>query len=122
VDTRYGDECWWHDGEPRYVRDRPWYTFDRDRGRRDAYRRRGGTPTDHQLPQPGDSPRDRATTRRREQLRRRAEERERAFLAGEFAHRPDPFECSCLPACDELDAATGELVHGVECPCLCDLS
>ena len=55
LDTRYGDEGWWH-GPHRYDREQPWYTFDRDRRTRDRYRRRDGTPDDHQLPQPGDSP------------------------------------------------------------------
>ncbi len=59
LDTRYGDDGWWH-GPHRYDREQPWYTFDRDRRTRDRYRRRHGTPDDHQLPQAGDSPADRA--------------------------------------------------------------
>ena len=52
LDTRYSDEGWWH-GPERYSRPVPWYTYDRDRERRDARRSRRGTPSDHQLPQPG---------------------------------------------------------------------
>jgi HTH-type transcriptional regulator/antitoxin HipB len=88
LDTRYSDEGWWHDAH-RYSRSRPRYTFDRDRRTRDARRERTGTPEDHQLPQPGDSPEDRAERRRTERARIASEERERRFLAGEFRrHRP----------------------------------
>ena len=121
LDTRYSDEGWWHDAH-RYSRHRSWYTFDRDRGRRDAARRRRGTPADHQVPQPGDSPRDRAEARRREYWRHRAAERERRFLAGEFAQLPDAFVCSCPKQCDELDNRSGKPVHAEGCPCLCDLA
>jgi HTH-type transcriptional regulator/antitoxin HipB len=121
LDTRYSDEDWWH-GPHRYGREQPWYTFDRDRRLRDLYRKRGGTPDDHQLPQPGDSPQERAAARRREYWRRRAEERERAFLAGEFRGLAERFVCTCLPGCDDLDEATGELVHAQACPCICDLA
>jgi HTH-type transcriptional regulator/antitoxin HipB len=121
LDTRHSDEGWWHDAH-RYSRYQPWYTFDRDRRRRDAYRTRHGTPEDHQLPEPGDSPTDRALARRREYWQRRAEERERRFLAGEFAHLPDPFVCSCPDECDELDDRSGRPVHAEGCPCLCDVA
>jgi transcriptional regulator with XRE-family HTH domain len=120
LDTRYSEEAWWH-GPHRYDREQPWYTFDRDRSLRDRYRKRTGTPDDHQLPQPGDSPQERADSRRREYWRRRAEERERRFLAGEFSDLRDPFTCTCLPGCDEEDPATGDLVHAEACPCSCDL-
>jgi HTH-type transcriptional regulator/antitoxin HipB len=121
LDTRYSDEAWWH-GPHRYDREQPWYTFDRDRTTRDRYRQRNGTPDDHQLPQPGDSPQERAATRRQEYLRRRAEERQRAFLAGEFRHIDVSFTCSCPPRCDELDDRSGRPVHAPGCACGCDLA
>jgi transcriptional regulator with XRE-family HTH domain len=102
LDTRYGDDGWWH-GPHRYDREQPWYTFDRDRSMRDRYRRRDGTPDDHQLPQAGDSPADRAAARKREYWRARAEEREQRFLAGGFSHIDVGFTCTCPSACDELD-------------------
>jgi len=121
LDTRYSDEHWWH-GPHRYSRYQPWYTFDRDRRMRDLYRARDGVPTDHQLPQPGDSPRERAEQRRWALLRARAEERERRFLAGEFAHVRESFVCTCPAACDELDDRSGRPVHAAGCPCNCDLA
>lgn len=42
LDTRYGDEDWWH-GQERYSREQPWYTFDRLRYTRDHWRARTGT-------------------------------------------------------------------------------
>jgi transcriptional regulator with XRE-family HTH domain len=121
LDTRYSDDGWWH-GPHRYDREAPWYTFDRDRSMRDRYRQQSGIPEDHQLPQPGDSPGDRAYVRQREHWRRRAEERERAFLAGELSGLDAGFTCCCLPACDDLDEQTGELLHAEACPCNCDLA
>jgi transcriptional regulator with XRE-family HTH domain len=120
LDTRYSDEGWWHDAH-RYSRRQPWYTFDRDRRGRDANRARDGVPEDHQLPQPGDSPRDRATARRQAYVRHEAAERERRFLAGEFAHLDPGFTCSCPPGCDELDDWSGKPVHCEECTCRCDV-
>jgi DNA-binding XRE family transcriptional regulator len=121
LDTRYADESWWH-GEHRRSRSQPWYTFDRDRWVRDTYwRRRLGTPEDHQLPQPGDSPEDRAARRKWEALRRRAEERERRFLAGELRNTGPDFECICPPACDPLVERTAD-VHVDDCPCQCDVA
>lgn len=121
LDTRYSDDGWWH-GPHRYDRAQPWYTFDRDRRTRDAHRVRSGTPEDHQLPQPGDPARDRAAARTRERWRRRAEERERRFLAGEFAGLPDAFVCTCPAECDELDDRSGRPVHAQDCPCGCDVA
>jgi transcriptional regulator with XRE-family HTH domain len=76
LDTRNGDDGWWYPGD-RSPRPLPWYTFDRARWLRDADRRAAGTPDDHQLPDPGDDPRDRqvqrqdaAAERRRARLRR----------------------------------------------------
>ena len=120
LDTRYSEEDWWH-GPHRYAREQPWYTFDRDRWLRDEYRRRRGTPADHQLPRPGDSPQERAAERRRAHLRAEAEDRQRRFLAGEFRHLPEPFECTCPPRCDELDDWSGRPVHAEQCPCSCDV-
>jgi transcriptional regulator with XRE-family HTH domain len=120
LDTRYSEEDWWH-GRHRYAREQPWYTFDRDRRIRDGYRIRGGTPADHQLPRPGDSPHERAVERQRRYLRGVAEERERRFLVGELRHLPDPFRCTCPPACDELDDWSGRPVHAGDCGCSCDV-
>ena len=120
LDTRHGDEGWWYDAH-RYDRDRPWFTFDRDRRLRDAYRRRDGTPNDHHVPQPGDSPYERAEARRREYWRQRHEERERRFLAGEFRGIDLGFTCTCPAECDALDDYYGRPVHVEGCPCSCDV-
>jgi transcriptional regulator with XRE-family HTH domain len=116
-----GDEDWWH-GQERYSREQPWYTFDRLRYTRDHWRTRTGTPEDHRVPQPGDSPADRRAARARAARRRREEERERRLLAGASAGRPDAFTCSCPPGCDELDDRSGPPVHADDCPCSCDLA
>jgi HTH-type transcriptional regulator/antitoxin HipB len=121
LDTRYSEEEWWH-GPHRYERTQPWYTFDRDRRIRDLYRVRAGTPPDHQLPQRGDSPHERAAARRRDHWRAETEERERAFLAGELSGIELTFECTCPPLCDELDDRSGKPVHAEGCPCHCDLA
>lgn len=120
LDTRYGDEDWWH-GEHRYEREQPWFTFDRLRYTRDQWRGRTGTPGDHQVPQPGDSPHDRAAARRRAVLRARAEDRQRRLLAGELRDLDDGFTCTCPPECADLDDWSGPPVHAEECPCSCDL-
>jgi HTH-type transcriptional regulator/antitoxin HipB len=119
LDTRHGDEDWWH-GPHRYERDQPWYTFDRDRWVRDKYRTRFGTPEDHQLPQPGDSPEERKAQRRLAARQRAAEARQRRI---EAAGGPswEWFVCACPPRCDVLDDGSGRPVHAEECPCLCDL-
>jgi HTH-type transcriptional regulator/antitoxin HipB len=121
LDTRHGDEAWWYDVH-RYGRDRPWYTFDRSRRARNAWRARTGTPEDHQLPQPGDSPHERADRRRRERARLAAEERQRRFLAGEFATVDLRFDCTCPSACDDLDDRSGKPLHAPDCDCDCDLA
>jgi HTH-type transcriptional regulator/antitoxin HipB len=121
LDTRYSDEGWWH-GPERYSRPQPWYTFDLDRARRDGRRDTGGrVPDDHQLPQAGDSPRDRAFARRQAAARERAAERERAFLAGTLSHLDGGFTCTCPTACDDLDDWSGRPVHCDECTCRCDV-
>jgi transcriptional regulator with XRE-family HTH domain len=118
LDTRYGDEGWWH-GDERYDREQPRYTFDRLRYTRDHWRARLGTPDDHQLPRPGDSPEERRAARRREAERKRRAEFERRRAAGELPEFPD-FVCTCPALCAELDI--GELPrHAPDCPCGCDV-
>ncbi len=114
LDTRHGDQDWWH-GAERYARDQPWYTFDRLRYTRDQWRERSGTPDDHRLPQPGDSPAERLAARQRVQA-----ERARRVAAGEL-RRAEPFTCTCPAACDELDDWSGRPVHADHCPCSCDM-
>jgi transcriptional regulator with XRE-family HTH domain len=119
LDIRYGDIDWWH-GDSRYSREQPWYTFDRVRETRDFWRGRLGTPDDHQLPQPGDSPQERRAARQRAAREERERELERLRETGQL--RPtEPFTCECPPACDELDDWSGKPVHGAECACGCDL-
>lgn len=119
LDTRHGDERWWH-GPERYSRGQPWYTFDRDRGRRDAYRDVRGTPEDQQLPHAGDSPADRRAARQRTARQRQREDVERRRAAGALP-RAEPFTCTCPAACDELDDWAGRPVHADECRCGCDV-
>ncbi|MGY1621367.1 helix-turn-helix domain-containing protein [Geodermatophilus sp. SYSU D00965] len=121
LDTRYSDEGWWHD-EHRYSRERVWYTFDRDRRRRDAVRRHTGTPDDHQLPRAGDAPSARAEAGRLARWQAREAERRRRFEAGELSRIDVRFDCTCPPRCDELDDGTGSPVHAPDCPCGCDLA
>jgi HTH-type transcriptional regulator/antitoxin HipB len=98
----------------------PTYTFDRRDPWADAGSRTRSRPDDHLLPQPGDSPEERAAARRREARERRQDERARRAAAGEL--RPaEPFACTCPPACDELDDWSGRPVHVEECPCSCDV-
>jgi transcriptional regulator with XRE-family HTH domain len=119
LDTRYGDEDWWH-GDERYARPQPWYTFDRLRYTRDHWRERIGTPDDHLAPQPGDSPQARKAARQRAARQRREEELRRRREAGEL--RPsEEFECTCPLECDDLDDRSGRPVHASHCPCRCDV-
>jgi transcriptional regulator with XRE-family HTH domain len=120
LDTRRSDERGWL-YEPRRDRPETWFTFTRDRDGRDARRRADGTPEDHHEFRADDSPADRAAARRREYWRSRTEERERRFLAGEFADVPEPLICTCPAACDDLDDRSGRPVHAEDCPCCCDL-
>lgn len=99
----------------------PSYTFDRRDPEQDADSRARNRPDDHLLPQPGDSPEERAATRRREALRHSREERQRRFLAGDLRSDHVGFECTCLPGCDELDDWSGRPVHAEHCPCSCDV-
>ena len=121
LDTRYGDDRWWHGPDRRY-RTQPRYTFDRRRDLRDSYRERVGTPDDHQQPQPGDSPAQRAETRRRARWAARREELERRFLAGEFDGVREAFSCTCPAGCDDLDDRSGTPVHADGCRCHCDIA
>ena len=119
LDTRYGDVDWWH-GDERYSRPQPWYTFDRQRWTRDKWRDRFGTPDDHQLPQPGDSPEERRAARQRAAQQRAEAERERRRTAGLVP--PDPgWVCDCPPECAELEDWEGPPKHATACICLCDL-
>src|SRR4051812_4641454 len=74
--------------EVRKTRAQPTYTFDRIRADRDDRRRRRGTPHDHEVEQPGDSPAQRAAARR-EAARRRAEEAHQRWLESGAARLAD---------------------------------
>ena len=121
LDTRYSEDRWWH-GPHRYHRRQPSYTFDRRRDLRDLKREWVGTPNDHQLPQQGDSPEQRAEVRRRARWAARKEERERRFLAGELAGIQETFFCTCPAECDHLDDRSGTPVHADGCRCHCDIA
>jgi transcriptional regulator with XRE-family HTH domain len=118
LDTVHSDERWSR-YEDQYYRPRPWYTVDRDRAARDALRRRDGTPHDHLLPHPGDSPAERRSRRNAEARRRQKAELQRRRAAGDVRD-PEEFACSCPPQCDELDVGERPR-HAPECPCECDL-
>jgi len=107
--------------EHRPHRPQPTYTFDRRTPRTDPASRAVGRPDDHLRPRPGDAPEERARARRRDQLRSQAAERERRLLAGELRDRPEPFECTCPPRCDQLDDWSGRPVHADDCRCCCDV-
>jgi transcriptional regulator with XRE-family HTH domain len=121
LDTRRSDVGRWIH-EPRRDRPETAFTFTRDRRHRDSSRRATGTATDHHPVLPGDSPAARREERRHAAARERARERGRRFLAGEFRALPEPFQCTCPPACDELDDRSGRPVHADDCPCSCDLA
>jgi transcriptional regulator with XRE-family HTH domain len=121
LDTRRSDDRGWLYA-PRRDRPETSFGFVRDRDGRDVGRRKAGTPEDHHEHRPGDSPAERAAARRREHLRGLAEERERAFLAGELAGIDLRFDCCCPAACDDLDDRSGRPVHAPECSCGCDLA
>jgi len=132
LDTRYGDQLWWH-GQ-RYTRARPWYTFDRRRDWRDAFRTADGTPPDHQLPRPGDSPQDRAEARRDAARAVRAALDAQAWQAARERWRRGVFDdldptCTCPPGCEELlfpsaplPARLNAVPHVEDCPCRCDIA
>jgi HTH-type transcriptional regulator/antitoxin HipB len=125
LDTRHGDVRWWH-GPERYSRRPPTYTFDRDRDRRDAWRRYEGTPDDHQVPQPGDALAVRAAERRQAAERRHQAERERRRQAGEIGDVVE-FTCTCPDGCSigpETGVVTRDSIddeHVPDCTCRCDL-
>jgi transcriptional regulator with XRE-family HTH domain len=131
LDVRHGDEDWWH-GEERYSRTPPWYTFDRGRRLRDRFREATGTPADHQLPQPGDTPDDRARARRLAAVaRQRERDREGRARHGTEQRALDlvVLTCRCPAACDELLFGDEELCagrravpHVDDCPCRCDIA
>lgn len=130
LDTRHGDQDWWH-GSERYSRDRPWYTFDRDRHARDRLRGGRGAPADHQSPQPGDGPEVRARARedaawaaRAAEHRQWTEERRRRGFPGAWAPT-----CACPSGCDDLlfpaaplSAQQHAVPHVDDCACRCDVA
>ena len=126
LDTRHGDEGWWHDPH-HFGRDPVEYTFDRDRRRRDRVRAAWGAPADHHVPGPGDSLAERAAARRAAARRARAEENARRLAAQVGQPFDDGFSCECPPACDEFLLAEdpprpGERPrHAADCPCGCDV-
>ncbi|SDY43370.1 hypothetical protein SAMN05661080_03472 [Modestobacter sp. DSM 44400] len=126
LDTRPGDVDWWH-GSERYSRDEPSFTFDRDRDLRDTWRRSAGTPEDHVVPCPGDTPAARRAELRRSALRREAAERERRFLVGEFRTLATEPPCTCPPGCEYAEPlgenpGNEDLGHAPGRPCRCDVS
>ena len=119
LDTLHSDEVpdrWEHGPD----RPQPWFTFELDRSARDARRAAAGVPDDHLVPQPGDSPAERAAARERAARKRRLDDLARRRAAGELPP-VEPFTCTCPPACDELDDWSGRPVHAEECPCSCDV-
>jgi transcriptional regulator with XRE-family HTH domain len=109
-----------HRYEERYYRPRPWYTVDRDRAARDAYRRQLGTPDDHLVERPGESPWERAEADRLAAAARRRDDLQRRFLAGELRDTGQDWVCTCPPECAELDRGERP-VHAPDCPCGCDV-
>jgi hypothetical protein len=106
----------------RPSRRQPTYTFDRDRILRDRLRARTGTPDDHHVEQPGDSPAERAAARRGAALRRQHEARQRWLESGAARFADPGWVCTCPPLCDELDDRSGKPVHADACPCGCDVA
>src|ERR687889_258748 len=91
LDTQHTDEVadrWVH----RPDRKQPWFTFGLDRAARDRRRARAGTPQDHDVPVPGDSPAERRARRREAARRRAAEDRARRRAAGRVP-RDDGLTC-----------------------------
>jgi transcriptional regulator with XRE-family HTH domain len=120
LDTQHTDavaDRWAH----RPDRRQPWFTFGLDRAARDRWRARAGTPEDHDVPVPGDSPAERRARRQEVARRRAAEDRERRrATAGKPAD--DGLSCTCPPGCDEVDDGSGPPGHAADCPCGCDLA
>ena len=121
LDTQHTDEVadrWAH----RPDRQQPWFTFGLDRAARDRERARAGTPDDHDVEVPGDSPADRARARQRAAWRAWDEERRRRIASGELRPVDAGFVCTCPPACDEVDDGSGPPRHAADCTCGCDLA
>jgi transcriptional regulator with XRE-family HTH domain len=119
LDTQHTDEVadrWAH----RPDREQPWSTFGLDRAARDRRRARAGTPEDHDVPVPGDSPAERRS-RRREVARRRAAERSGHRRSAVGWPADEDLTCSCPPECDEVDDGSGPPGHAAACACGCDL-
>jgi len=130
LDTRHGDQDWWHGGE-RYSRTRPWYTYDRDREARDRLRTGRGVPADHQAPQPGDGPEAREHARREAAWAARAAEHRRWTEERRRQGSPDAWAptCTCPAGCDELlfpaaplPARENAVPHVLDCACRCDVA
>jgi transcriptional regulator with XRE-family HTH domain len=120
LDTRRSDEVPWL-YEPRRDRPATSFTVGRDRGARNSRRRQAGTPEDHHVRQPGDSPVERAAARRRAARREATEAFHRRLAAGEVPPL-EAFGCTCPAVCDELDDRSGKPVHAAECCCGCDVA
>jgi transcriptional regulator with XRE-family HTH domain len=125
LDTRHGDEDWWHDAH-RYSRRRPEYTFDRDRDRRDGRRCRAGTPDDHHTRRPGDSLAERRAARLEEACRRAAARRQAAHQAWVEAGCPTTPDwgtgCTCPPGCEYVEDVNEDLAHAADCTCGCEVA
>jgi transcriptional regulator with XRE-family HTH domain len=124
LDTRYGDGFWWH-GPHRYDRVQPTYTFDRDRRRRDDGRAGTGVPGDHQRPQPGDSPAERAAARQRAARRRQEKRRHQLLAASRAASGAIELDwgtgCTCPAGCELAEGRNEDLSHASSCACRCDV-
>ena len=118
LDPVHGDERpgrW----EDRYSRPRPWFTFDRDRETRDLRRRSSGTPVDHRLPAPDDSPTVRRA-RRDEQARRLARAAHQRRLAAGEVRPSEDWTCTCPPECEFVTEDQAPR-HAGGCRCGCDV-
>ena len=103
---------------PQRDRPEPWYTFDRDRERRSGAGQHG-TPDDHQLPQPDDSPRRAGA---RAAGRTAPEPRNGAPSAGAAAAQPaDAFGCPCPPSATSSTTGPGKPVHAEDARVGCDV-
>jgi transcriptional regulator with XRE-family HTH domain len=124
LDTRYGDEGWWH-GPERYSRRRPTYTFDRNREFRDDRRRRTGVPPEHLQPQPGDPLAERAAERRQAARRRQNERRQRRLEETRAAEGSVDLDwgtgCTCPAGCELAEGRNEDLSHASSCACRCDV-
>jgi transcriptional regulator with XRE-family HTH domain len=120
LDTQHTDEVadrWAH----RPDRRQPWFTFGLDRAARDRQRARVGTPQDHDVPVPGDSPAERRARRQREARRAREEDRLRRLAAKPWQPLDDGWTCTCPAECADVDDGSGPPRHAAVCACGCDL-